>query len=127
ALHPPQLQMQAANGAAGRLRMVVLDEWRRDPVLAEFLGVVGLEKESVDVRKDIRLDNQDAWQRRFDNPHVTVPRARALLRAADIVRTCSTPSSAPAVSGRRARCNPCETRFPRGTRPSTPVAPRSPG
>ena len=58
ALRPPDLQMQAAQRAADRPRMVVLHERAGDAVLAVRVGVIGLDEEAAVVVVDVGLDDE---------------------------------------------------------------------
>src|SRR5438105_1417937 len=54
--------MEATKNAAGRSRLVRLDEFVPDAEVAERLSVIDLEKQPTLVSKDVRLDQQHAVQ-----------------------------------------------------------------
>src|SRR4029077_2466603 len=60
ALRALQLQMEAADGAACRSRVIVLHEDVRNAAGAVFLRVVGLEKKAAAVLMDVGLDDDHA-------------------------------------------------------------------
>ena len=58
-LHVSQLEVQTADRAADRFRVIVLNEGRRQSVLFEFLGVIGFEKKPAHILKDVRFNDDD--------------------------------------------------------------------
>src|SRR5262245_42025029 len=70
-LRPPYLQMQAAQRAADRSRMIVLHEGAGNAVLAIPISVVRLEKESAGVFVDVGLDQDHARQAGWLDAHVS--------------------------------------------------------
>jgi len=67
------LVMQSTQHAAGRTRMVILNEYVGDAGLGVTPIAIGLHEESSTVAMHIRLDNQNAREFGFDNAHVTSP------------------------------------------------------
>src|SRR5436189_146919 len=93
-----ELQMQTAQRAANRTRMIVLHERPLDPTGAIPLGVIGLDKKPAAVGVDLRLDDENTWNLRGDDTHV---RTRDRGRETDTGRRRSTAWRRPAVADRR--------------------------
>src|SRR5690606_34661744 len=71
ALRARLLEMQPAQHAALRARVVVLHEGQGDARLAVALDLEGLEEEAAVVAEGLRLDDQHAGQRGLDDVHRT--------------------------------------------------------
>src|SRR5512143_3843806 len=68
-----ELQMQAANGASGRSRVVVLDERLGNPAGEILRRVIRLEKEPAAILEHVRLDDDDIRKGRRDELHPQAP------------------------------------------------------
>src|SRR5207302_9516540 len=113
-LRMAQLEVQSAQRALDRPRVVVLHEHGVDAMLAVPRRVIRLETESAAVHVHVRLDDEHAGQGRTDDPHVRIPDRGC---GTGIDRMCWIPSRAPAWRGRPPRCTPYGTRSLRGRRP----------
>ena len=116
------LQVQAAQRAADRARVVVLDERPVDAGCAVLLGVVGLEEEAAGVAMHVGLDRparRECRSGRRARSGLVLEHAEQVLavRARSIARA----SRAQLGGGDVAHA---VARSPRGRRPSGPAAPR---
>src|SRR5207248_279285 len=124
ALRVWMLQVQSSERAAGRARLIVLHERTADAVAAIAVRVKRFDEKAAAVAMDVRLDDDDAWEFRGNDLHVS---SRVREDGVSTGRTRSRPSRARAASARTRKCTPSGRRFPRGTRPSVPAALRSRG
>src|SRR5205823_14481092 len=104
------LEVQAAQRARHRFRVVVLYEGPRHAGGVVLAGVVGLEKKAARVAIDVGLDDEHFGKLARDDAHGLTPRAREA--GAGTGRTCSIPSPARAAPRRAGRCSSCDMRSP---------------